>query len=515
MPAQTNHLLLRGSTWHARIDIPADLRPAFGNRRILSKSLRTGDKRHAQELVNTQVGQWKAEFRAIREAKIRVGDQWREELARAAEAHHNQTNEILLSSIKGTLGSEYKGVPLDELREARDEVRGQLEQLAQTLGIPDALSDWDAIIANDGVHETERLNQLRDAQLLTLVQGAQNTWLLKGGEIGEAQAIAKDPSTYKPKSPISASAQNQFASYLAEQNDNQRTRDIYLSHIKRFSNWLTTNGRELTFDTVADYLNSVSKARQTRLGHLAALRKLHRWAVRYDAYYRDLLGEKRSPFEGHEHPKVGANAGKSWAAYSRQEAEQLHAAALAKDDTDLADLIAFACYTGCRIEELGRIRQETTIFDSAGQPVGFRVDESKTESGIREIPLHPALLPIYTRRLQKPQGDTLALFPGNDETKHGIRLNSLSQRFTKLKRQEGFGDQHVFHSLRKCTATMLQQAGVSPLTIPFLLGHDVGNVTFDVYSAGPTFEQKKEAIEKLEFKFSHNLLSHNLLSHNQ
>jgi integrase len=496
MPSSRQYLVQRATTWHCRIDIPADLRPAFGNRRILSTSLKTGDKQLAKELAAAQVGQWKAQFRSLREARARRGDSWKANAAtigrglnEATRAHKiavaldepapYEESSLLQPELVQALQAQFADPEYAEALQALAEHRAA-EGMAGQVALRDDIRDIVAALFQEAISQGEALSPVESEEL---------------------ESLLSSPGGYKPKSPISASAQTQFASYLAEQNDNQRTRDVYLSHIKRLSNWLTTNGRELTFDTVADYLNTVSKVRQTRLGHLAALRKFHKWAVRYDAYYRDLLADKRSPFEGHEHPKVGANAGKSWIAYSRQEAEQLHAAAVAKDDPDLADLIAFACLTGCRIEELGRIRQETTIFDSAGQPIGFRVDESKTASGIREIPLHPALLPIYTRRLQKPHGATLALFPGNDKTKAGIRLNALSQRFTKLKRAEGFGDQHVFHSLRKCTATMLQQAGVSPLTIPFILGHDVGNVTFDIYSAGPTFEQKLSAISALSFDF--------------
>lgn len=509
MPSRRQHLVQRATTWHCRIDIPADLRPAFGNRRILSTSLKTGDKVLAKELAAVQVGQWKAQFRSLREARARAGDQWKADLAEIAKAHHAKADTAILQAVKGTLTNPNRSGPtpesvhqgLESYANNLTEFYRGLYRMEKDLAIPGLLDEVSALLMDDTLPHPSKLQRFSEIQQLVLAHGAKARNLLTETDLTEALEIAATPETYRPKSPISTGAQTQFAAHLAEQNDNQRTRDIYLSHIKRFSSWLTTNGRELTFDTVADYLNTVSKVRQTRLGHLAALRKFHKWAVRYDAYYRDLLADKRNPFEDHEHPKVGANAGKSWIAYSRQEAEQLHAAAVAKDDPDLADLIAFGCYTGCRIEELGRIRQETTIFDSAGQPIGFRVDASKTASGIRDIPLHPALVPIYIRRLQKPHGATLALFPGNAKTKHGIRLNALSQRFTKLKRQEGFGDQHVFHSLRKCTATMLQQAGVSPLTIPFLLGHDVGNVTFDVYSAGPTFEQKQEAIQALRFQF--------------
>lgn len=509
MPSRRQHLVQRATTWHCRIDIPDDLRPAFGNRRILSKSLRTGDKSLAKELAAVQVGQWKALFRSLRDERTRSGDQWRDDLAAAAKTHRTEADEVILSAVRGTLTPKNRPAPTLEsvehagvrIHEGFKELYTALYQWEHDYNLPGLADEVQAVFNDDTLSKPAKFQRYSEIQQRLLAYSAKARNLLPEAGLVEALEIAANPETYRPKSPISSTAQANFANHYAEQNDNPRTRGVYLATIKRFSTWLTTNGRELTFDSVAEYLDSVSKSRQTRIGHLAALRKFHGWAIRYDPYYRDLLAEKRSPFDGHSHPKVGANAGESWAAYAKQEAERLHTAATAKGDVDLADLIAFACYTGCRIEELGRIRQETTIFDDQSQPIGFRVDESKTESGIREIPLHPALVPIYMRRLRQPQGATLALFPGNDKTKAGLRLNALSQRFTKLKRQAGFGDKHVFHSFRKTTATMLQQASVSPLTIPFILGHDVGQISFDVYSSGPSFKQKMEAIATLAFDF--------------
>lgn len=505
MPSQSNHLVLRSSTWHCRLDIPADLRPAYGHHRILSKSLKTGDKLLARELAAVQVGQWKAEFRKIRDAKLRAGDRWKESLASFSTEIEKITDPFILAMIKG------EPLPSNapEARTAKEDLAlregfaRSLLSFAKQAGYPDLVGKLKSLSAANPstpvlMHEISGL--VREIA----AYNAQSKHLLNGSELSEALVIAKSPKTYKPKSPISSTALDNFAAYYAQQNANARTRGVYLSNIKRFSKWLTTNGKELTFDSVAEYLDSVSKVRQTREGHLAALRKFHKWAVRYEPYYRELMGEKRSPFDNHEHPKVGENAGAPWIEYTRPEAEKLHAAAVSKGDTELADLIAFACYTGCRIEELGRIRKETTIFDDAGKPVGFHVDDAKTPAGVRDIPLHPALLPIFERRLRNPQGTSRALFPGNEKTKSGLRLSGLSQRFSKLKRAEGFSDRHVFHSFRKTTATMLQQANVPLLTIPFILGHETGTLTFDTYSAGPSFEQKLEAICKLQFSFENN-----------
>ena len=499
MPTPKSHLVLRSSTWHCRLDIPADLRPAYGNRRILSKSLKTGDKLLARELAATLIGQWKAEFRLKRDTRTRAGDKWREEIHQESLRYNASMDDLFLRTMRGQ--SDTPNSPDDAAGGAA--IRALIDDLARDKR-HDLLIEFRDLMAEGHTPETKPLWVQRYNAWFqkVMVHRLSAQHALAPTQAAEAVTLFADPASYKPKSPLSSTAQARFAIFLAEQNPNQRTCNIYLSHIQRFSTWLTTNGKELNFDAVSEYLDSVSKSRQTRIGHLAALAKFHKWAVRYDQYYREVMLGKANPFEGHEHARAGDNAGSSWAIYTREEAEQLHAAALAKADTDLADLIAFACYTGCRIEELGRIRHETTIFNDQGVPIGFRVDESKTESGIRDIPLHPAITPVYIRRLQKPQGTTKALFPGNDKTKAGLRLNALSQRFTKLKRQSGFSDKYVFHSFRKTTTTQLQQAHVPPLVIPFLLGHAVGSITWDIYSAGPTFETKADAIRALHYNFS-------------
>ena len=146
----------------------------------------------------------------------------------------------------------------------------------------------------------------------------------------ELQAILADHRTYKPKSPISKSLQERFAAHLATQSDNERTRSVALSKIKAFSDWLTAEGKPLDFDSVAEYLDVVGSNAQTRKGHLWALRKIWRWAIKYDAPFRDQFRSAADPFTGHEHARVGATAGGSWAAYTREEAEQLHRAAANK-----------------------------------------------------------------------------------------------------------------------------------------------------------------------------------------
>ena len=111
MPSPKSHLVLRSSTWHCRIDIPADLRPMYGNRRILSKSLKTGDKLLARELAASLIGQWKAEFRLKRDTRTRAGDRWKEETYQESLRYHAAMDELFLRTMRGQ--SDTSNIPND------------------------------------------------------------------------------------------------------------------------------------------------------------------------------------------------------------------------------------------------------------------------------------------------------------------------------------------------------------------------------------------------------------------
>lgn len=326
MPLSKSHLVLRSSTYHCRLDIPAELRPAYGNRRILSRSLKTGDKRLASELAAVQIGQWKAAFRALREQRLRDGDRWKESLAAAAQTHLADADTKILAAVRGALIPKDRPAPtIESVEKAGQKIHRDMVELytamygwEKELGLPGLVDEVSALLEDQGMSTAEQLQQFSLIQQRVLAHRAKVQHLLPAAELVTALEIAANPSSYKPKSPISSTAVDKFARYFAEQNDNVRTRGVYLSNIQRFSTWLTTHGKELTFDSVAEYLDSVSKVRQTRESHLAALRKFHRWAIRYERYYREVMGEKRSPLDGHDHPKVGENAGGSWIAYTRE-----------------------------------------------------------------------------------------------------------------------------------------------------------------------------------------------------
>jgi hypothetical protein len=59
----------------------------------------------------------------------------------------------------------------------------------------------------------------------------------------------------------------------------------------------------------------------------------------------------------------------------------------------------------------------------------------------------------------------------------------------------------VFHSVRKTAITLVHQAGADVAVMPGLFGHETGMITFDLYSKGPSLEQKAKVIGLLSFAF--------------
>lgn len=507
MPAKSAHLVQRSTTWHCRIDIPIDLRTHYGNRRILSKSLRTGDKILARELASRLTAQWKAEFRAIRDQKLAKGDAWLDECHAHLATASLQTQAFYTQNVMSVLTQQKPPLSPQALKAAFDDdeaatligelIAGLIRDDVDVNTIAGMVNSFVGLYQGDQQDRIAAATALNDFTKQADLQQATNKYGLTPVEQAEASSILASPTSYKPKSPISRSAIELFRKHQQGQTDNARTIAVLISKLEAFSAYLTSEGLPLSFDTVADYLDTISEKRQTRQNHLWAMRKFHKWACRHHQPYRDQFAALSSPFDEHTHARVGKAGGESWTPYTPAEVVQLHTAALAKNDQDLADLIKFACYTGCRIEEIGRISPSTTIYENS-QPVGFKVEDSKTAAGIRTIPIHPDLLPTYQRRLEATEDGYL--FAGKQD-KAGKRLNAVQQRFTKLKREQKFTDLHVFHSFRGTVITQLEQAGASPLATTSIVGHKRGSITFDVYSAGASLKQKAEAIILLSFDF--------------
>lgn len=512
MSKQKNGMLLRGAIYHARINVPADIRHLLEGKKILTKSLKTGNKLLANELASTQIGEWKALFRQLREQinqdKANQPD-WKDPLSDIGKD---------IREIRDKLVSEYSRWK-DDLIEVDvpnvgnmpfplppHEINNRLIRAIESLSTDNLLKldfvSWlIELDLSQYQDESDFFRDLEDQVVEVITERIKQKHSLDIKEEKQAASILSDPDSHKRKSHITSAMIDKWGDHLATQKDNIKTRSSYISNVKRLSTWLNVEGKPLNFDSVDLFLKSVSNKRNTLNGYLAACKNFWNWATKYDQRFRALFTDKPNPFLNHDLPKTTASRAENYIAFTVEEVEQLFNEAMNKRDTNLAYLIVFGAYTGARIEEIGRISKDTTVFENE-IPSYFKILEAKTKAGIREVPIPTGLIPLYTHLLEQSALNEGFLFAGK-KNKNGERLNALGKRFGRLKERLGFSTLHAFHSFRGTAITQMHQAGVPyKEVIVYIVGHSQDNITLGVYSSGPSMKQKRDAIEKLKFNFA-------------
>lgn len=202
--------------------------------------------------------------------------------------------------------------------------------------------------------------------------------------------------------------------------------------------------------------------------------------------------EEERVFEKLSVPKPGKN-GKAdeRAPFTPADVVKLLKAAHADDDEELASLIELGMYSGARIEELCALPVERVGKDH------FEIADAKTPAGWRQVPIHSKLKRTVARLVGKRRDGYL--LAGLVPNKYGDRSNAIGKRFGRLKTALGFGKRHVFHSIRRTVATLLENAAVPEGVSADIIGHEKTTMTYGLCSGGASLEVKGEAIEKLRY----------------
>ena len=189
------------------------------------------------------------------------------------------------------------------------------------------------------------------------------------------------------------------------------------------------------------------------------------------------------------------NKAKSYIPFTIKEVEQLYRHSLQIEDLILSQLIYVAAFTGARIEEICSLK----ITDINMEDEYFDITDSKTPAGIRQVPIHSALLTLFEKLiLQSHDGYLLS---GLSKNKYDDRSNAIGKRFGRMKIKLGYPPLKVFHSIRKTVITKFENSYINENIAADIVGHDKPNMTYGIYSGGATYDVKKEAIENLKYNF--------------
>ena len=129
-----------------------------------------------------------------------------------------------------------------------------------------------------------------------------------------------------------------------------------------------------------------------------------------------------------------------------------------------------ALYSGARLNELSSLKISSLSDET------IKIDDSKTVAGIREIPIHPALIDFgllrYIDDVKRNYGGDAMLFPHlTKSVKNGFG-NKPGQDFGKMKTALGFCSDKVFHSFRITFVSCLQFNRVSDDIRKSFVGHE-------------------------------------------
>lgn len=149
----------------------------------------------------------------------------------------------------------------------------------------------------------------------------------------------------------------------------------------------------------------------------------------------------------------------------------------------LPDLLILGMFTGAREDELCSLTAQD-IEAGRGQCV-MHIKDSKTKAGIRFVAVaHAAPLAVLKRRMKGLKGSAQVfpeLTPGGLDKKLS---SSAVKAYGRYRRACDVPDGTDFHSYRRNVITVLEAAGVGQVPIARFVGHRVGTMAGDTYSAG-------------------------------
>lgn len=274
--------------------------------------------------------------------------------------------------------------------------------------------------------------------------------------------------------------------WLSTLNNEPKTKDLKRGTITRFSETFPFI-QDITRKEVQRWFNK----RATDEG--LTTKTLNRCLSELKGYWNYLRSLELVPEEGSPFDKLIIRGKKSTDRREFEPAEvvKLLRAAETKEDRSLVDVITLGMWTGARIESLCKLRVSDVHADF------LRIEDDKTPAGTRDVPIHSKLKPTI-KRLVAESKDGFVL-SGLSANKYGDRSDAVGKRFGRLKTELGFGEAHVFHSIRKTVTTILENAGVSENVCADIVGHEKPRITYGLYSGGANLATKKKALEKLAY----------------
>jgi integrase len=408
------HLRLMKRTWFVQLGIPADVRHAFGGRKLFTRSTGKRNEIEANLVAGPIVFGWKAEIEAVRRG---LGKPIRDEAERLASEyrrfHDKPLDEGAIALILDTINFVTERTSDTRLAEAVREVTLPGPSKERFAAITGMATPFLTFIA-----EYEMVAKVRDASLKQAISGIKKFALavpktieaLTGGDVQTWLYALKSERTGK--------------------NADQHTKQRRLSELRGYWAHLVAMGH--VNGSTNPFANRITANQET------------------EGQAQD---RERQGFAPDEVPTL-------W-----QQAEADH-------DKPLAALIRIAAHTGARLGELMNLTTSSIMHDD-GIPclrMAGPGKRRKTRAARRVVPIHPAIRELMTELVNNADAEGFLIVCS---AKH--RATAMSQRFGRMKSIMGHDEFHVFHSIRHTVVQMFREVRCPLEVRNLIIGHEDGD----------------------------------------
>ena len=225
----------------------------------------------------------------------------------------------------------------------------------------------------------------------------------------------------------------------------------YNAHIKKIEDQPLKN---LTLDFLQEFFNNLKVGSGTLREIKILLKMIIQYALKNDFIQKSYL----------EYVELG----KYKKVYKKTEFSKEEIEILWKNiHIPFVDSILILIYTGMRISEFLNLKINDVYIEEKIQYISIK--ESKTDAGIRDIPISKHILPIILKKMFCTKKYIL-----EDKNKK-LSYTKYKMIFKDILEKLGL-PYHTPHECRHTTATILCNAGADPVAIAVLMGH----VNYDV-----------------------------------